>query len=170
MTENMKIFSNKQEKMVANVLGGCVIGGSGAMPAVPGDVKANDWLVECKTHTEPGASIFFDAKVWTKIKNEAMGTHKKPVLIVDDGSQKEETTWCLCRSGNLNMANLLITDFPVAIRKNVSAKHDKLKKALDSITKGFIGDLYIGGAFVLNWEGDEVVVLPLSTFKEIFEK
>ena len=170
MAENMKVYSSAQEKLVADALGGYVIGGSGAAPTAPGDVKTYDWLVECKTHKEPGASIFFDANVWHKIKNEAMGMSRKPVLIVDDGSQKENRTWCLCRSANVNLANIIVIDFPVAIRKNVSAKHDKLSEAIKNATKGFIGDIYIGGAFEFEWEGDDVVVMPLTTFKEIFEK
>ena len=84
MSDSTKAFSTRQEKMVAKQLGGYPVGGSGAMPGVPGDVKTYDWLVECKTHTEPGHNILFNAKVWKKIKEEAMVMHRKPVLVVDD--------------------------------------------------------------------------------------
>lgn len=173
MAENMKIFSSKQEKMVADALGGYVIGGSGAMPTAPGDVKTYEWLVECKTHTEPDHPIFFDIDVWNKIKNEAMGTQRKPVLIVDDGSQKESHTWCLCRPENLNMANVLSADYPGTIRKNISIKHEKLVEAEKSIRESNgipAAGLFTGFAFEVNWEGEKLVILPLKLFKEIFEK
>lgn len=164
-----KYYSTKQEKMVADALGGYAIGGSGAMPTNPGDVKTYDWLVECKTHTEPGHTIFFDLAVWKKIEEESMATHRKPVLIVDDGSQKEQTTWCLCRSKNLNLSRFITTQLPCTVKKNISCKHDKLEKALKENTSKFLGEFYTHAAFELTWGDEEVCIMPLGSFKEIFE-
>ena len=167
-----KYYSDKQEKLVANALGGYQVGMSGAAPAVPGDVKTYDWLVECKTHTEPGKKIFFDLAVWNKIEDEAMGMSRKPVLIVDDGSQKEDKTWCLCRQSNLNLVGTLTTDFPVAIRKNISCSHDTLTDALKKAAKGVVGPdgFYTRIAYEVEWNNETVVIMTLDTFKELFEK
>ena len=164
-----KFYSNKQEKIVAAALGGYKIGGSGAMPGSPGDVKTYDWLVECKTHTTPGKPIFFDINVWSKIKQEAAATYRKPVLVVDDGSQSEKKTWCLCKSSDLNLASMISVSFPVTIRKNISVKHDKLAEALKS-SERYLGEFYKGGVLEVSWDGEDVCVLPLSLFKEIFEQ
>lgn len=173
MALNNKTFSSKQEKLVADALGGYVIGGSGAAPAVPGDVKTYEWLVECKTHTEPDHPIFFDIDVWKKICNEAMATGRKPVLIVDDGSQTEEKTWCLCRLNNINLSNTLVADYPGAIRKNISIKHTRLVDAEKKIRKTHKipeAGYFTGFAFEVNWAEEHLVIMQLSLFKEIFEK
>lgn len=167
--QSTKSFSTKQEKMIAKVLDGKVVPASGARHVDPGDVKSYEWLAECKTHTEPGHTIFFDAKVWRKICDEAMALHRKPVLIVDDGSQKEKTTWCLCQPFNIDCSHLLVLDFPVAIKKNISAKHDKLNEIMQTSTKSYLGEFYIGSYYEVNWEGKGLAILPLSTFKEVLD-
>lgn len=44
-------YSDKQEKRIANYLGGRVQSGSGATSHQKGDVILDDWLLECKTKT-----------------------------------------------------------------------------------------------------------------------
>lgn len=163
-----KYYSNKQEKIVAAALGGYKVGGSGAMPGSPGDAKTYEWLVECKTHTTPDKPIFFDLNVWNKIKKEATAAYRRPVLVVDDGSQSERRTWCLCRSSDLNLSSMISVPFPAAIRKNISAKHDKLMEALKPSSR-YMGEFYTGSIFEVEWNDEEVCILPLSLFKEIFE-
>ena len=161
-----KAYSTKQEKLIAKILGGKVVPASGAR-LDPGDVSSYEWLAECKTHTEPGHTIFFDIDVWKKICNEAMAVHRKPVLIVDDGSQKEENTWCLCKEFNLNLGKTLTLDLPVTIRKNISAKHEKLQDALKPIVKKYVGEFYNSVCFSVNWNNEDVCIIPLSFFKEV---
>lgn len=161
---NTKYFSTRQEKMVANELGGHPIGGSGSRPCSPGDVRTWDWLVECKTHTTPNHSIYFNRKVWDKICEEAMAIHRKPVLIVDDGSQSISRTWCLCRKHNLNVDNASFVQFPSSSKDNLSAKHDLLIKLTKAQTSGNIV------LFCTKWKNDDVIVAPLNIFKEYFER
>lgn len=172
--KSTKDYSQKQEKLVANELGGYPVGLSGAGAANPGDVKTYEWLVECKTHTKPDQSILFDLEVWKKIQNEAMGIHRKPVLVVDDGSQSISRTWCLCKAASLNMSGALSVDLPGAIRKNISFKHDKLTAGLKAIAKADIqANTFYGSSYIVyetNWGGEDVVIMPLATFKELFEK
>lgn len=171
MARSNKDFSNKQEAMIAKELGGHKIGGSGAAPCAPGDVRTDTWLIECKTHTTPDHSIYFDLEVWQKISKEAMGTHRKPVLIVDDGSQTLEKTWCLCRANNLNLGHTMTTEFPVTIRKNVTCRHDKLMSKLKLQSKGFVfpNGFYTNAGYKVNWNNEEIVILPFEAFKELFE-
>lgn len=170
MPESTKKFSDKQEKMIAKELGGYQVGMSGAAPGTPGDVKTYEWLIECKTHTTPDHSIVFNTDVWKKIKDEAMAMHRKPVLIVDDGSQTANKTWCLCRAANLKLASTISCDLPIKIRKNISCSSDKLAEALKIAGKLYVGAFYEGVVFELTWEGDNVVILPLKLFKELFER
>jgi len=170
MADNMKAFSTKQEKLIAKELGGYPVGMSGAAPGTPGDVKTYDWLVECKTHAEPGHNIFFDIDVWDKIEKEAMAMHRKPVLVVDDGSQSVKTTWCLCRQNSINLSRAITVDWPAAIRKNLTCKDSKLSETLKKQTKRYLGDMYQTSAYEINWSGRKVVVVPFSTFKELFDK
>ena len=99
-----------------------------------------------------------------------MAIHRKPVLVVDDGSQDERKTWCLCRAANLNLSSYVSVSFPVSVRKNISCSHDLMRDSLKGGTAPYSGSFYEGGVFELNWNGTDVVVLPLVIFKEIFEK
>ena len=171
---NTKQFSDKQEKLIASELGGYQISGSGSRPFAPGDVKTYEWLMECKTHTKPDQNILFDINVWKKISDEAMATHRKPVLIVDDGSQTIDKTWCLCRASNIDLTGMLTADLPINIRKNITCKHDKLQSALKNASKGLIVDgangFYQGIVFEVYWNNENLLVMPFKTFKELFDK
>ena len=90
-----KYYSSKQEETVAKYLGWGVVSGSGSRAGKPGDISGAHFLGECKTHTQPNQKLLFDKNVWDKLKNEAQSTHRFPVLIVDDGSQKINKTWCM---------------------------------------------------------------------------
>lgn len=98
MGESTKTYSDKHEKAVAKYLGWKQVSGSGSRPCAVGDVRGASWLCECKTHTTPGHKLTFVMSVWDKIMDEAMSQHLRPVLMVDDGSQKIQNTWCLFNS------------------------------------------------------------------------
>ena len=83
-----KYYSSKQEETVAKYLGWGVVSGSGSRAGKPGDISGAHFLGECKTHTQPNQQLLFDKDVWKKLQNEAQSTHRFPVLVVDDGSQK----------------------------------------------------------------------------------
>lgn len=90
-----KYYSSKQEETVAKYLGWGVVSGSGSRAGKPGDISGAHFLGECKTHTQPNQQLLFDKDVWKKLQNEAQSTHRFPVLVVDDGSQKINKTWCM---------------------------------------------------------------------------
>lgn len=92
---NTKIYSSRQEKRVADYLGWKVVSGSGARNCFPGDVQADEWLGECKTHTTPGHKLSFSYSVWKKISDEARSRFSSPAYFVDDGSQLLSSTWVM---------------------------------------------------------------------------
>ena len=90
-----KDYSSKQESMVAKYLGWKTVVGSGARDFHYGDLIDLEWLGECKTHMKKQDRIVFYKKHWEKLPEEAMFHHKNPVLIVDDGTQRINKTYCL---------------------------------------------------------------------------
>lgn len=63
-------FSSKQERAVAKKLGGKTTPNSGATIAVKGDVKTEDFLLDCKTKTKPSESISIKKEWIEKLKDE----------------------------------------------------------------------------------------------------
>ena len=168
-TKSMKYYSNKQEAQIADALGWRKIGGSGAAPCAPGDVRANEWLAECKTHTKDNP-IFFDSAVWSKIKDEAFGHNKKPVLFVDNGTQDLSHTWCLCCERNINQASLIEMDLPFTVRKNISFDDKKARLILSDIARTYVGEFYQGVIYRHTWNGEAVLIMTFDTFKEVYKR
>ena len=121
-----KFYSNKQEKMIADLLGWTVVSGSGAAAGHPGDITCDDWLGECKTHISPGKQNVFYSDVWTKIVEEATSKFKYPVLFVDDGSQTSYNTWCAFLYKSVAPADSIIVPYPFKLSKNISFSSKKL--------------------------------------------
>jgi hypothetical protein len=78
-----RFYSNRQEKQVAKAVGGRKTANSGATPFVKGDVLADDWLIECKCHTEHRSSMSVKEDWIYKNREEAfqMGKHHSAVAI-----------------------------------------------------------------------------------------
>lgn len=78
-----RFYSNRQEKQVAKAVGGKQTANSGATTFVKGDVIAEDFLIECKTVTEPRQSISVKKEWIYKNREEAfqMGKHHSVVVI-----------------------------------------------------------------------------------------
>ena len=64
-----RYYSNKQEKQVAQAVGGRQTANSGATPFQKGDILTNNMLLESKTKTSPSESISIK-KEWL-VKNES---------------------------------------------------------------------------------------------------
>jgi len=78
-----RFYSNKQERQVAKVVGGKKTANSGATKFSKGDVIADDWLFECKTHTEERQQFTIKREWIEKNKEEAfqMGKHHSAIVI-----------------------------------------------------------------------------------------
>ncbi len=165
-----KEYSSVQEHKVADALEWEVVTGSGARPTVPGDVRSDKWLGECKTHTEKGQKIFFDLAVWQKISKEADATHRSPALIVDDGSQDLNHTWVVCRQVSSDTSTMAMCDPCFNVRKNISFDHDKATTYLKSLYKTGGGVVFDYICFELTWNDEKVLVMPFDTFCKVNDR
>ena len=160
-----KKFSNKQEQLVANLLGWGVVPASGARDFNPGDIRSNQWLGECKTHVSAGTSVKFFLDVWKKISEEAKQTFKFPVYISDDGSQRIKRTWCLFDPSKVTSSDArysLATE--IVGRKSISFDHD------DMITKYRSNVLEFGENFCfrVSLGSASLSLTTLETFARLF--
>ena len=137
-----KFYSNKQENMIANLLGWSVVSGSGAAAGHPGDISSDDWLGECKTHISPGKQIVFYSDTWSKIVEEATSKFKYPVLFVDDGSQTTYNTWCAFPYKSIAPTDSMIVPYPFKLSKNISFNSKKLGDII--LSKNSSYNIYIG--------------------------
>ena len=71
-----RYYSKKQENAVAKAIGGKRTANSGATRFDKGDVRLDDWLIECKTKTQPSQSMSIKKEWLTKNEDEAFGTGK----------------------------------------------------------------------------------------------
>ena len=91
MNRPTRFYSNKQEKAVAKAIAGKQVANSGATAFCKGDVKAENWLVECKTCTSAKASFSIKREWLTKNKEEAFAMGKDHNALCFDfgnGSQR----------------------------------------------------------------------------------
>ena len=123
-----KTFSSIQERRVAEYLGWQVVRGSGARNCFPGDVKAEGWLGECKTHTSPGHKLSFSRAVWKKIQDEAKSRFSAPAYFVDDGSQLVDHTWVMYLPHSITTpVHLLEFSLPAVTRASFTVSREQLE-------------------------------------------
>ncbi len=70
MNRPTRFYSNQQEKKVAKAIGGKQVCNSGATAFNKGDVKTDDWLIECKTTTATEKASFSIKKEWLEKNSE----------------------------------------------------------------------------------------------------
>lgn len=90
MPRPTRFYSSRQEKRVAKAVNGKQVANSGAPIFVAGDVRTDDWLLECKTHTEERQQFTIKKEWIEKNREEAfqMGKHHSAVVIdFGDGVQ-----------------------------------------------------------------------------------
>lgn len=76
MNRPTRFYSNRQEKKVAKVVGGKQTANSGATPFSKGDVRTDNFLIECKTATSPKASFSIKKDWLNKNREEAFAMGK----------------------------------------------------------------------------------------------
>lgn len=77
MNKPTRFYSSRQEKAVAKAVKGKQVSNSGATAFNKGDVRTEEWLVECKTSTTAKASFSIKREWLEKNREEAfaMGKH-----------------------------------------------------------------------------------------------
>lgn len=76
MNKPTRFYSNKQEKAVAKKLGGKQVANSGATAFSKGDVRTDEWLIECKTATTEKSSFSIKQEWLNKNRKEAFAMGK----------------------------------------------------------------------------------------------
>ena len=84
MPRPTRFYSAAQEKRVAKAVGGRKTANSGATMFSKGDVTTKNWLIECKTCTEPRKSFTLQKEWFDKNEEEAFAMHKDYSAVVFD--------------------------------------------------------------------------------------
>ncbi len=168
MNQSTKFFSEKQETTISKYLGWNKVAGSGSRACHPADIYNDKWLGECKTHETLTSPIVFIKSQWDKICKEAESQFKYPVLFTDNGTQKTEYTWCMIKMLSCPYYAVKIKSENIRVGKNISFDECVLRKEYQQYLDGQKGSCEI---FEINWAGaetEEVGIIPLFQFKEIF--
>ena len=164
-----KEASYNQEHMVANFLGWQVVSGSGSRPFSPGDIKNENYLLECKTHTKEQSNIVFYKNHWDKICKEARSVNKYPALVVDEGSQRAENTWVMIPKRVIPVENIN----QVLHLVNTSTSHNTVTFA-NQEAKDIYKLISTSNSEVDFFEdsfGDEpLAILSLTEFKKFYQE
>lgn len=159
-----KYYSDRQESAVANYLGWKQVSASGARPFNKGDVISERWLCECKTHTTVIREYKVLFSVWTKLLNESTSCMKRPVLIIDNGTQKIENQ---CAFVPKIFIPIDTFSYPV-----ISEISDRVK--IKSNTKSISFDVDVLSSMkkdkyciLYKVEGIEFVIMPIEIFREL---
>lgn len=97
-TKPTRYYSSKQEKAVAQAVGGNQTANSGATPWSKGDVLtsgAESWLIECKTKTTPSESIKINKEWFEKNKQEMVFMGKQHQAVVFNFGPGEENHYII---------------------------------------------------------------------------
>ncbi len=164
---NNKLFSSRQEKMVADYMGWKVVSGSGARPFDPGDVANAQCLIECKTHNTEQRNVVFRKTHWKKISKEARSVNKYPILITDNGTQMLKNTWVMLprRVITSNIVNGIL----VAINTSTSGNTITFNQDFAySAYEAFYNDKAIN-FFEQAWEDEKVAIMTLEEFRKFYQ-
>lgn len=85
-----RYFSNKQEKSVAKTVGGKQTSNSGATLFSKGDVRTNQFLIECKTCMKEKQSFTLQKEWFKKNEEEAFAMGKPYNALVFDFGDGEQ--------------------------------------------------------------------------------
>ena len=89
MNKPTRFYSNRQEKAVAKKVGGKQVVNSGATAFSKGDVRTEEWIIECKTSTKEKSSFCIKREWLEKNKEEAFAMGKSfGALCFDFGGTK----------------------------------------------------------------------------------
>ncbi len=81
---NTRQYSKKQENRVAKRLGGKVSSNSGATGFYKGDIRTDDFLIECKTATKEVKSVSIKKEWLEKLKEEKFSMGKSQMALAFD--------------------------------------------------------------------------------------
>lgn len=160
-----KDFSIKQERQIAEFLQWEVVIGSGATACRPGDVVSDSWLGECKTHMTDTEKVVFRINHWGKILEESQSTFKRPILFVDDGTQRISNTWCMISKDAIDGVGKEVRPQKVyrVSSKTIAFNSNEMYREIASLSS-WADNPY----FVAQFGTYEIAILHINTFKDCF--
>lgn len=158
-----KDFSSVQERKIADFLGWRVVSGSGARDFHPGDIIADEYLGECKTHTSEKSRLHIYSSVWNKISEEANSSFRKPVLFFDNGTQKLNSTWCVFPKKFVSPDTMKLLCKGYVDPKNKNLLYSK--NSISFIHKDMQRDVGSGDYIDFEIDGESLLLMDLFTFK-----
>lgn len=102
-----RYFSKMQEKAVAKKLNGRVQPNSGATAFAKGDVKTDDWLIECKTKTTSSDSMSIKKSWLEKNMHEALFLGKQYSALAFNFGPNEKNYYIIDEDTMFLLINLL---------------------------------------------------------------
>lgn len=87
--KSTRYYSSQQEKRTAKNLGGKTVANSGAPSFCGGDVKLDNFLIECKTKTSESQSMSIKKEWLEKTKEEALAQRKRFYSLAFDFGAKD---------------------------------------------------------------------------------
>lgn len=115
MTKTVKKRSQIQEKSVAKNMNAKVVVASGSLWGMKGDVRNDNFLIECKTTEKDYYSL--TAKVWEKIESEALRDELRIPLMVVDLEDRDRVVVFRPQDFDTNIDTRLFTkEIPKSIR------------------------------------------------------
>lgn len=161
MPDATKVYSERQESMIARYLGWTLVPASGARDFDKGDIKSDNFLAECKTHIAPQVRISFSLSVWKKLTAEAMANFKTPVLFTDDGTQLIERTWAIVDIRSLPCAHDVYV---------ISEPKMRINKSTVSFVPDNISTPHKHFLMMCKHSEQNIgfAIMPLATFKHMF--
>ena len=110
-------------------------------------------------------SIVFKKTVWDKVHEEATSKFKTPVLIVDDGSQSIDRTWCMFPASAASSYEFV--EYPYSIRSIVIFDHSALMSEYRKLNPSDL-PYHKKKYFQLDFHNRKVGIVPLELFYEMF--
>ena len=110
MNRPTRFYSNRQEKKVAKVVGGKQTANSGATAFSKGDVRTDNFLIECKTAMSPKSSFSIKKEWLNKNREEAFAMGKDYSALAFDFGDDDECYYVISEKLFKQLINYLKED------------------------------------------------------------
>lgn len=107
MKKPTRFYSDRQEKEVARVVDGKQTANSGATPFSKGDVRTENWLLECKTCCKEQASFSIKKEWLLKNEEEAFAMNKRHNALVFDFGDNDKRYYVVDEKTFVKLKNAL---------------------------------------------------------------
>lgn len=156
--------SQKQEKSVAKQFDARLTPASGAKWGAKGDVRSDNFLIECKT-TEKDTFIL-TAKTWEKIEREALRDHMRIPLLIIDLEDKDRVVVFKPKDFNDNLPEPYECSQQGAIKKSKRISIRELEEDSEYCEEYVYGKLFI----ICEKKNTMLFYMRMKDFKEYYKE